>query len=90
MTLGGGLSPKQRAALDRGRGDLERRRELKAAGMIAARKWAAEHHPVASREHMPFPGHRNCAGEVWCVECKQLRPVPCRYALCPLAAAASE
>lgn len=34
---------------------------------------------------MPFDGHRNCAGEVRCAECKQLRKQGCRHALCPLA-----
>jgi hypothetical protein len=46
--------------------------------------------PVPARGHMPFRGHRNCAGEAWCAECKQFRTTGCRYALCPVAAESHE
>jgi hypothetical protein len=46
--------------------------------------------PLPASGHMPFHGHRTAAnsGERWCAECKQLRDLPCRYALCALQASA--
>lgn len=86
------------------RGGAAARARLKEVGMTAARKWREDHHPSPAEGHMPFAGHRTCAenGEAeslsarpsnptearWCAECKQLRPWPCRYALCPLQAQA--
>lgn len=41
--------------------------------------------PLAARGTMPFAGHKSCAEERWCRECRQLRHDACAYPLCDLA-----